>query len=96
VTEKGTATAIAADGEIPYKLTPNERSDYADLSGKDGAFATIDYSMNPPWAFVGSGSFARRHWAGGRETRSTRSAKSLRRQDELPELRRQSRTQRAR
>lgn len=53
VTEKGTATAVAADGEIPYKLVPNERSDYADLSGKDSAFATIDYSMNPPWVFVG-------------------------------------------
>jgi hypothetical protein len=53
VTEKGTATAIAADGEIPYKLTPNERSNYADLSGTDRAFGTIDYSMNPPWVFVG-------------------------------------------
>ncbi|HLM59338.1 MAG TPA: DUF4178 domain-containing protein [Pyrinomonadaceae bacterium] len=53
VTEKGTATAMAADGEIPYKLTPNERSDYADLSGTDRAFGTIDYSMNPPWVFVG-------------------------------------------
>lgn len=53
VTEKGTATSIAAEGEIPYKLTPNERSDYADLSGAGDAFGTIDYSMNPPWAFVG-------------------------------------------
>ncbi|MCA1637477.1 MAG: DUF4178 domain-containing protein, partial [Acidobacteria bacterium] len=53
VTEKGTATAIAADGEIPYKLTPNEQSNYADLSGKDDAFGTIDYSENPPWVFVG-------------------------------------------
>ena len=53
VTEKGTATAVAADGEIPYKLTPNEKSDYADLSGKDNAFGTIDYSENPPWVFVG-------------------------------------------
>ena len=53
VTEKGTATAVAADGEIPYKLVPNERSDYADLSGKDKTFGTIDYSMNPPWVFVG-------------------------------------------
>lgn len=53
VTEKGTATAIAADGEIPYKLTPNERSDYADLSGVEKAFGTIDYSMNPPLVFVG-------------------------------------------
>lgn len=53
VTEKGTATAIAADGEIPYKLEPNERSNYADLSGTGNAFGTIDYSMNPPWIFVG-------------------------------------------
>ena len=53
VTEKGTATAVAAEGEIPYKLTPNERGDYADLSGAGNAFATIDYSMSPPWAFVG-------------------------------------------
>ena len=53
VTEKGTATAIAADGEIPYKLEPNERSNYADLSGAGNAFATIDYSMNLPWIFVG-------------------------------------------
>jgi Zn-finger nucleic acid-binding protein len=54
VTEKGTATSVAADGEIPYKLTPNERSDYADLSGRGNAFATIDYSMSPPWVFVGN------------------------------------------
>jgi len=53
VTEKGTATAIAADGEIPYKLTPNEQSDYADISGRNNAFGTIDYSESPPWVFVG-------------------------------------------
>jgi uncharacterized Zn finger protein (UPF0148 family) len=53
VIEKGTATSVAADGEIPYKLTPNERSDYADLSGTGNAFGTIDYSMSPPWFFVG-------------------------------------------
>lgn len=53
VQEKGTATAVAADGEIPYKLTPSERSRYADLSGRDKAFGTIDYSMEPPWVFVG-------------------------------------------
>ncbi len=53
VTEKGVATSVAADGEIPYKLEPNERSNYADLSGTGNAFGTIDYSMNPPWAFVG-------------------------------------------
>src|SRR5262249_38189647 len=53
VQEKGTATYVAADGEIPYKLTPNESVSYADLAGKSGAFATVDYSMEPPWVFVG-------------------------------------------
>ena len=53
VQEKGIATAVAAEGEIPYRLTPNEQSAYADLAGKDNAFATIDYSMSPPWVFVG-------------------------------------------
>src|SRR5215207_8840047 len=53
VTEKGVATAIAADGEIPYKLTPNEQSPYADLVGHDSAFGTIDYSVEPPWVFLG-------------------------------------------
>lgn len=54
VAEKGTATSVAAEGEIPYQLTPNERSQYADLTGKSNAFGTIDYSMNPPWVFLGS------------------------------------------
>ncbi len=54
VQERGHGTAVAADGEIPYKLTPNERFAYADLAGKNNAFATIDYSMDPPWVFVGA------------------------------------------
>jgi len=53
VVEKGVATAVAADGEIPYKLTPNEQSPYADLTGSDHAFGTIDYSLDPPWVFIG-------------------------------------------
>ena len=53
VTEKGVATSVAADGEIPYQLTPNETSSYADFSGRDKAFGTIDYSMDPPWVFIG-------------------------------------------
>lgn len=53
VNEKGTAAYIAADGEIPYKLDPNEQSNYADLTGKDGVFATIDYSFDPPYLFYG-------------------------------------------
>lgn len=54
VTEKGTATTVAAEGEIPYKFEPNERSNYADLSGRENAFGTIDYGMEPPWLFVGN------------------------------------------
>ena len=54
VQEKGKGTAVAADGEIPYKLTPGEQFEYADLAGKNNAFATIDYSIAPPWVFVGS------------------------------------------
>jgi hypothetical protein len=53
VVEKGVATAVAADGEIPYQLTPNEQSKYADLSGRDNAFGTIDYGIDPPWVFLG-------------------------------------------
>lgn len=54
IQERGHGTSVAADGEIPYKLTPNEQFAYADLAGKNNAFATIDYSMDPPWVFVGS------------------------------------------
>ncbi len=53
VAEKGTATARAAEGEIPFQFVPNEKNDYADLSGAGGAFATIDYGTNPPLVFVG-------------------------------------------
>lgn len=53
VTEKGVATAAAAEGEIPYKLVPGEQNQYADLSGINNAFGTIDYSISPPWVFVG-------------------------------------------
>jgi Zn finger protein HypA/HybF involved in hydrogenase expression len=54
VAEKGVATSVAADGEIPYKLEPNEESHFADLSGAGNAFATIDYSVSPAWLFVGN------------------------------------------
>lgn len=54
VAEKGLATSVAAEGEIPYSLVPNEQSQYADLTGKNNAFGTIDYSMSPPWVFLGS------------------------------------------
>jgi hypothetical protein len=54
VQERGHGTYNAAEGEIPYQLTPGEKFAFADLAGKNNAFATIDYSMSPPWVFVGS------------------------------------------
>lgn len=54
VQEKGKGTFTAADGEIPYKLIPGEEFQFADLAGKNNAFATIDYSIEPPWVFVGT------------------------------------------
>ncbi len=48
VAEKGTTTAMAAEGEIPFKFIPGEKSDYADLSGEGAVFGTIDYGKNPP------------------------------------------------
>ncbi|CAN5148950.1 hypothetical protein BH20ACI2_BH20ACI2_25310 [soil metagenome] len=54
VQEKSKGTTVAADGEIPYKLVPGEEFYFADLAGKNNIFATIDYSLEPPWVFVGS------------------------------------------
>ena len=53
VAETGVATQLGARGEIPYKLLPGEEYEYADLSGPQGIFATLDYSESPPLVFVG-------------------------------------------
>jgi predicted RNA-binding Zn-ribbon protein involved in translation (DUF1610 family) len=53
VAEKGEARYLAAVGEIPFLLTPNETYHYADLSGQGGTFATIDYGEAVPLVFVG-------------------------------------------
>ncbi|HZJ47057.1 MAG TPA: DUF4178 domain-containing protein [Pyrinomonadaceae bacterium] len=53
VAETGRATALGAKGEIPYLLTPRETYYYADLSGPDGAFGTLDYNESPPLIFLG-------------------------------------------
>jgi hypothetical protein len=53
VAEKGTARALGAKGEIPYKVIPGEQYEYADLSGQHGEFATLDYSQQPPLVFIG-------------------------------------------
>ena len=53
VAETGRATALGAKGEIPYLLTPGETYYYADLSGANGAFGTLDYNQTPPLIFLG-------------------------------------------
>jgi hypothetical protein len=53
VAETGTAAARGAEGEIPYRLVPGSTYLFADLSGPDGEFATLDYSEVPPFLYVG-------------------------------------------
>jgi ribosomal protein S27AE len=53
VTEKGIALTVSAEGEIPYRFVPGVEHRYADLSGPHGEFVTLDYSEDPPLAFVG-------------------------------------------
>lgn len=53
VAEKGTGQARGAEGQIPYRLVPNQTYTYADLSGPHGEFATLDYADDPPSLFLG-------------------------------------------
>ncbi|MBX9623764.1 MAG: DUF4178 domain-containing protein [Gemmataceae bacterium] len=53
VAETGTATVAGAEGEIPYRLVPGSTYRYADLSGPDRAFATLDYGDDPPTLYLG-------------------------------------------
>src|ERR1041385_1309799 len=53
VAETGRATALGAKGEIPYLLTPGATYYYADLSGANSAFGTLDYNETPPLVFLG-------------------------------------------
>ena len=53
VAETGRARALGAKGEIPYLLTPGETYYYADLSGINNSFGTLDYNQSPPLVFLG-------------------------------------------
>lgn len=53
VGEVSEATFHSAEGEIPWAVEPGATYQYADLSGKHGAFATLDYSEEPPLFFLG-------------------------------------------
>lgn len=54
VAEIGTATVVSAEGELPWVPEPAATYPYADLSGPDRRFATIDYSEVPALVFAGS------------------------------------------
>ncbi|MFL6248848.1 MAG: DUF4178 domain-containing protein [Thermoanaerobaculia bacterium] len=51
--EIGEAKVISAEGELPWSPKPGGVYAYADLTGDDQRFATIDYSEEPPIVFKG-------------------------------------------
>src|SRR6266542_4307935 len=53
VQEVGTAALISGEGEIPWRVVPGDTYDYADLSGAERRFGTIDYSEDAPLLFKG-------------------------------------------
>ena len=53
VAEIGEAKVISAEGEMPWTPEPGAVYSYADLTGDDRRFATIDYSEEPPIVFKG-------------------------------------------
>ena len=53
VGELSEATFHSAEGEIPWAVEPGGTYRFADLSGRNGAFATLDYSEDPPLFFLG-------------------------------------------
>jgi hypothetical protein len=53
VVEKSYARVEAASGQMPYVLQAGETYPYADFAALSGAFASVDYSTDPPTLFVG-------------------------------------------
>ena len=54
VAEIGEAQLISAEGELPWTPDAGYSYRYADLTGDEGRFATIDYSEEPPVLFKGN------------------------------------------
>ena len=68
VAEVGSATYIAANGELPFKLVPSSTYAFVDLSDGQGNFATIDYGDegDAPKLYVGQQcTLAELHITGG-------------------------------
>jgi len=54
VTELGVAELASAEGELPWRPHAGDKYEYADLSGPEGRFATIDFSEEKPFVFKGT------------------------------------------
>jgi hypothetical protein len=53
VQEKSHGTFAGAEGEIPWRVEPQRTYPFADLSGREGAFATLDYGDETPIFYLG-------------------------------------------
>jgi hypothetical protein len=53
IQEASEARVAGAEGEIPWRVTLHETFRFADLGGPNGAFATLDYSEQPPLLYLG-------------------------------------------
>jgi hypothetical protein len=53
VTTLTQANYEGVEGELPFQYWDKERCNFADLRSRDGRFATIDYTENPPLLFLG-------------------------------------------
>lgn len=47
VTDRREARYVSAEGDLPFVAPPGSLFQYADLSGADGGFATLDYGDDP-------------------------------------------------
>lgn len=57
ITEQGARRALSGQGELPFVINPNAPVEYyADLSGPNGGFGTLDFGngQKPPVLFVGA------------------------------------------
>lgn len=53
VTNKEEAEVVAGEGELPFRFQSGWKAPVADLRGEGNAFATIDYSEEPPHVYIG-------------------------------------------
>jgi hypothetical protein len=53
VTNLDVGEVVAGEGELPFRFTAGWKAKVADLRGEGASFATIDYSEDPPYIYVG-------------------------------------------